>query len=338
MPSRPTLRRLLVATAATAFAAVTVLGSAAQATHPPQPASITVDSITSAIQPPEGTPDGAVPYVLVKAGDQFSIHVSFHAKNGTPAAFTRNTTLTIATNTGAGNKPVPATGIALAGQTTAVLTTTLALPANQVQVTVSASASGVTAGTSSPAQAFDVLSQLRLVPSTPNFFRQGIGGSGDCAEATLAAPVCGVVILPKGATSAQVLLSLGACDPTYAGCDPRGAVVQTLAGLCTAPSTPCPPGAGLYTKSSPATILIRCDKSLCGSQGVPKTHLLYSLQGNAPLTQESATSGTAPACPSKNTIGSTQAVCVDYVQSQRDNAGDTMLYLLFTEDARVSVR
>ncbi len=105
MPSRPTLRRLLVATAATAFAAVTVLGSAAQATHPPQPASITVDSITSAIQPPEGTPAGAVPYVLVKAGDQFSIHVSFHTKNGAPAAFTRDTTLTIATNTGAGNPP-----------------------------------------------------------------------------------------------------------------------------------------------------------------------------------------------------------------------------------------
>ena len=69
--------------------------------------------------------------------------------------------------------------------------------------------------------------------------------------------MCGVVILPNGATSTQVLLSLGACDPTYAGCDPRGAVVQTLAGL-----------AGLYTKTSPATILMRCDKSLCGSQGV----------------------------------------------------------------------
>ena len=58
---------------------------------------------------------------------------------------------------------------------------------------------------------------------------------------------------------------------------------------------------------------------------------MYSLQGNAALTE-------APACPTKNTIGSSQVVCVDYVQSQRDNAGDTMLYLLFTEDARISVR
>ena len=184
---------------------------------------------------------------------------------------------------------------------------------------MSASASGVTPGTSSAAQAFDVLSQLRLAPSTTNF-RQGIGGSGDCTEATPADPVCGVVILPNGATSEQVLLSLGACDPTYAGCDPRGSVVQTLAGL-----------AGLYTKSSPATILIRCDKSLCGGQGVSKIHLMYSLLGNSPLAQ-------APACPKKNTIGSNQPVCVDYVQSHRDNAGDTMLFLLFTEDARVSVR
>ena len=115
MPSRPTLRRLLVAAATTALAAVTVLGSSASATYcPPQPASITIDSITSAIQPPEGTPAGAVPYVLVKAGEQFSIHVSFRTRYGAPAAFTKDTTLTIAANTGAGNPPVPATGIALA--------------------------------------------------------------------------------------------------------------------------------------------------------------------------------------------------------------------------------
>ena len=247
--------------------------------------------------------------------------MSFHAKNGTPAAFTRNTTLTIATNTGAGNQPVPATGIALAGQTTAVLTTSLALPANQVQVTVSASASGVTARHLERRRRPSTCSvELRVAPSTPNF-RQGIGGSGNCAEATAANPVCGVVILPKGAASAQVLLSLGACDPTYAGCDPRGSVVQTLAGL-----------AGLYTKSSPATILMRCDKSLCGTRASPRRSLMYSLLGNAPLDRR------RPACPKKNTIGSTQAVCVDYVQSQRDNAGDTLLYLLFTEDARVSVR
>ena len=86
-------------------------------------------------------------------------------------------------------------------------------------------------------QAFDVLSDLRVAPSTPNF-RQGIGGSGDCPEATATTPVCGVVILPNGATSTQVLLSLGACDRTYAACDPRGAVVQTLAGLAGASRSP----------------------------------------------------------------------------------------------------
>ena len=58
---------------------------------------------------------------------------------------------------------------------------------------------------------------------------------------------------------------------------------------------------------------------------------MYSLQGNTRLTQ-------APACPRRTPSEATQVVCVDYVQSQRDNAGDTMLFLLFTRDARVSVR
>ncbi len=42
--------------------------------------------------------------------------------------------------------------------------------------------------------------------------------------------------------------------------------------------------------------------------------------------------------PKKNTIGSEQTACVDYRQSKRECGGDTTLYLLFTEDARVSVR
>ncbi len=43
-------------------------------------------------------------------------------------------------------------------------------------------------------------------------FQEGIGGEDDCAVATPANPVCGVVILPQGASSSQVLLSLGPCE------------------------------------------------------------------------------------------------------------------------------
>ncbi|MDQ3483890.1 MAG: hypothetical protein M3445_00490, partial [Actinomycetota bacterium] len=133
------------------------------------------------------------------------------------------------------------------------------------------------------------------------------------------APVCGVVILPQGAVSDQVLLSLGACDSAYSGCgSAAGSVVQTLADLT-----------DRYSKDAPAAMLVKCDKSLCGSGSIQSKRLSYSLKGNDSLAP-------AEACPAKGTVGSEPA-CVDYVQSKRDGSGDTFLYLLFTKDARVSV-
>jgi hypothetical protein len=121
-----------------------------------------------------------------------------------------------------------------------------------------------------------------------------------------------------------VLLSLGACDSAYAGCgSTRGSLVQTLADLHDEVT------GDLYTKTSPATLFMKCDKSLCGSGSIQSKTLSYSLKGNAALQ-------TAPACPAKGTVGADQDACVDYVVSKRDGSGDTYLYLLFTEDARVS--
>jgi hypothetical protein len=99
--------------------------------------------------------------------------------------------------------------------------------------------------------------------------------------------------------------------------------VQTLADLGTGVNQ-------LYSKTSPATILMKCDKSLCGSGAIQSKTLSFSPNGNDGLRP-------APACPAKLTIGGDQTACVDYVQSKRDGSGDTYLYLLFTEDARVSV-
>jgi hypothetical protein len=125
-------------------------------------------------------------------------------------------------------------------------------------------------------------------------------------------------MLPRGAVSEKVLLSLGACDSAYAGCgSSKGSLVQTLADLT-----------GLYTKTSPATLLMKCDKTLCGSGSIQSKRLSYSLLGNAPLEL-------AAACPSKGTVGDEPA-CVDYVQSKRDGSGDTHLYWLVPRDARMS--
>jgi hypothetical protein len=326
MSNPPARRRALLVLltclglAVTSLAAGTLASTATAAN--PAPVLIRIDGISSATTAPVGTPGGAVPYVLVKAGDDFVVDVSFYDVSGAPASFNSDTTLNITSSAGALS---PSTGIAPKGETSAHLTTSLGKAANQVSITVSVATkrnqqSGVTPGTSSASQLFDVLSDLRFEDSSPNQgFLKGIGGSSDCTEATKQAPVCGIAILPNGANS-QVLLSLGVCDSAYAGCGSnKGAVVQALADL-----------SGLYSNSSPATILVKCDKSLCPGGAIKNYHLSFSLNGNDAL-------GNAPACPAKATIGDGQAACVDYVQSTRDGSGDTLLYLLIAQDVRISV-
>jgi hypothetical protein len=292
---------------------------------PPRPVRIEIDRVFSSLSAPAGTPEGAVPYALVVAGGQFFVEVSFYDAAGQPAAFNQDTPLRISTNTGSGNLPSPAMVTAPGGSTSVTLTTSLPEPANQVQVTVSAptlrGSKAVTPGTTSPDERFDVLAELRFEDSaagTP--FAAGIGGEADCTSATSEDPVCGTLLLPNGAQSSQVLLSRGLCDAAYADCrSARGSVIQFLGNLD-----------GLYTQTSPATMLVRCDKSLCGKGAISRVGLSYSLLGNAALAP-------APRCPAKNTIGTGQQVCIDYVQSTRDNAGDSLLHLLLTKDARISV-
>ena len=317
-------RRLLVLSLLSSLvASLGVLVTTTATAASPAPVKIVIDKVSSAVDAPEGTPTDAVPNVLVAAGQPFTVDVSFYNTAGLPASFNSDTTLSITSGSGTLS---PSTHVVPGGAETAKLTTSLPTAANQVSLTV-AVAGGKLARTVAPGtspEPFDVMSQLRFENSTTNF-AEGIGGRSDCAEATRDDPVCGIVMLPNGAASKQVLLSLGACDSTYAGCgSTRGSLVQTLADLTRADGT------GLYTKTSPATLVMRCDKSLCGRGSIQSKKLSYSLLGNAPLAD-------AMPCPAKGTVGDEPA-CVDYVQSKRDGSGDTHLYLLFTEDARVSFR
>ncbi|HET7349350.1 MAG TPA: hypothetical protein VFJ28_00270 [Marmoricola sp.] len=325
MVRRP--RRLLITLAAGLGAAVALVGlQATVASADPPPARIDLVEVFSDTVAPSGTPTTAVPYVLAEAGDPVHVRIEVRDAAGTLTSFNKATQLVVTASTGAGNQPVPdPSWVIPAGVSTHVLTTSLAQPANQVRLTLAVATgrgqpTGPAPGVASDAQLFDVLAEIRLEQSTPGFAR-GIGGDGTCTEATPERPVCGVVRLPNGAVSAQVLLSLGVCDSAYAGCSSaRGSVVQVLADMT-----------GRYTKTSPATVVMKCDKTLCGGAAIHKQMLSYSLAGNAALT-------TAAPCPAKNTIGAAQEVCVDYVESERDRSGDTHLHLLFTRDARVSWR
>ena len=56
---------------------------------PPGPVRIVVDGISSAVAAPTGTPGGAVPYVLVEAGQEFFVDVSFYDATGALASFSQ---------------------------------------------------------------------------------------------------------------------------------------------------------------------------------------------------------------------------------------------------------
>jgi hypothetical protein len=188
---------------------------------------------------------------------------------------------------------------------------------NGVAVTASASVKkGAPAST--PSNAFDVLQTLKTTPASPHSaFQDGVGGADNCADVTATNPVCGVLLLPNGANS-DVLLSTGSC--LNIGCNTQGLVIQVIADLSSQP---------LYSPGAPATLVIHCDRSVCGKGGVNKYTALASLSATGPLAP-------APACPAKGTLGATQDFCTDYVQSTRSNSDDLLLFLLFDHDFRGS--
>lgn len=330
MPLVPAPRRrrfalLLVGCLAAAVSGFAIGGTAA-ASSPTTPTSMTITQISSAYAAPANTPDGSAPAVLVKAAETFTVRVEFFI--GTePASFNSDTSLKITSTAGTLSST---TGVAPAGQTFAVLDTSIATPVNRVGLTVTVAkgpAKGLSTGTPTDEWRFDVLSDIQIKPATVDAaFTDGIGGDTACADATPTAPVCGIVVLPRGA-GPSVLLSVGACDDggSYAPCyvGPKktgGAVVQALFAQ---PADP-------YSTTSPLTVIVKCDKTLCGTGSIQGLTVTYSLGGDASLVA-------AGPCPAKNTMAAAGTPCVDYVQSKRDGSGDTHLYLLFDQDMRTSV-
>jgi hypothetical protein len=150
-----------------------------------------------------------------------------------------------------------------------------------------------------------------------------------CLAPTTAVPNCGQLLLPNGA-SGHVTLSVGSCDglgPCMTGDDADALVVTAIANFKDARGNP------LYSNTSPATLIISCDKALCRetANGVPKIPVLYTMDNTGALDK------VAPPCPAKGVIGADQeGVCVDYVSSSRSQ-GDLYLYLLFNIDMRGSL-
>jgi hypothetical protein len=279
---------------------------------------ITPTGISAAASTDNSGLGGAVPTVLTSAGapsdHPFTLTITLLP---TGAAFKSDTVLSLSAP-GPGTLD-PAAVTMPGGVNSASFSVSYSAVANGVSVTVSGpKARGKTPSVApGTTNSFDVLKTLTtFAPDNPNL-KTGLGvGNADCSQTTTE-PECGILILPSGFASTEGLLSLGACTPDL-GCSKGTQVVQFLADLGTT-----------YSPDNPATLIIRCDKSLCRGGSIAKYTVKYSQAATGALS-------TAAPCVNKGVAldaNGTQ-VCTDYVQSHRDNSGDTLLYLLFTHDMR----
>ena len=337
MSARARSRRLGLLTALAALGVLglsPVFGGTAQAVNNPVKTIVITGVASNSVDvPPDGT-EGSQPNVLVAVLDTVTVSVSFKDEFGAPASFGKATELVLSTTGGdAGNtKTVGATETS-----TTIDSSAFVKAANKVKVTVSApSLKGKFLVTPKPSDAFDVLATLDTFAasaSTPFVRDVGKDGGAACGEVTATNPICATVILPKGAGpdgTAPIIVGTGKCDDTtnvYANCSAAGTntrpasyVVELLADLSE------------YSSISPATVILTCDKAFCGKGSISRNVPHFAIGGNVGLADvlPCTAKGVAPA------PGSVPGACVDYVQSNRDNAGDTHLWVLFAVDARFS--
>jgi hypothetical protein len=300
-----------------AFGAPAIAKSSAKPQSGPAPTatSIRVDDITTpgiTVPSTPGSNNGDLWYVV--RGTGFDVDLSFWGDDGTgatvplPLSYSKVTTVTV---TGPGGVVLGTVDVPVGGTSAHLSGLSIAAAANNVTITASAPGPKRTtiSGTSAP---FDVLlSSAGFAAGTPLSQIGGSTGAEGC-NPTEGDPVCADLLPPASGFTTDILLSKGVC----AGLARCGdSFVQALAGISTSPS-------------DPATLVMKCDKSLCGGGAIHRTELYVELSPGSGAVK-------APDCPDKGLVGSDQQFCVDYVQSTRDNAGDTFLHLLFTVDAKV---
>jgi hypothetical protein len=312
------LRLLLLALVTVAPMALGWAGSATAAGVLPTPTSITVEAFTDPafLDAQLGNvPATSVPGVLAGPGDSFQVRVSLF--EGTAEAAYRSDQVVSLRATGPGVL-TPVTAAMPASVSSAVFT--VAYSAASPDVRVTATIGKGTRSLTATSASFRVESVLRYLGGQDASLKDGSAGSdgAGCAVVDRANPVCARIVLPAGATGG-VALSLGAC-PATDPCRRGGTVTQLIADL----------DQTVYTRQSPARMVLICDKSLCGSGGVSSV---------VPLWSQDASGAMAPveACTSKNVIDEALDYCADYVSSKRDGAGDTFLHVLFFKDVRGSI-
>jgi hypothetical protein len=314
---RPLVRRSLAVLIAALLAGVLIIaGVSAPAEAAPTKGSLSIVSVT----------DSNAPLGLLVQGQPFTVVVQVLDTNGQPTTLTKATQIVLEAD-GPGT---------LSGVTTATILRD-GSGFTFRDLTYSAFANGVTLTAR-------VLSGVALAPDSKkvDFVYSVVtknATAGDplnlqdskCGAPTADVVNCGQLLLPHGANG-RVTMYVGSCDGLGL-CDaepgnPQALVVTAVADIKDL-STPDPDDT-LYSKTSPATLILACDKALCRdtANGVPHLRVVYTLDNAGALDTF------ADPCPSKGTLGP-DPVCVDNSQSKRQN-GDLYSYVLFDYDLRLS--
>lgn len=313
------LRILLLALAMLAPAALGWAGPATAASTPlPTPTSLRVSTFTDPAVLAErlgDVPAASVPTVLAAAGDAFLVRVSLF-DGLSPAAY-RSDQAVVLSATGPGTLS-PTVATMPAGVSSQTFTVSYSAPSPEVRATATVGKGNKSL--SATGDPFRVETHLRFLAGEDTSLRSGTAGSdgAGCAVVDRAHPVCGRILLPQGATGG-VALSLGDC-PETAPCRRGGLVTQLIADL----------DPSVYDRTHPATMVLVCDKSLCGSGGLRSVVPLWSQDATGDLTP-------VPSCAAKNVIDAGLEYCADYVSSSRDGAGDSLIHVLFFKDVRGSI-
>jgi hypothetical protein len=300
------IRRSLAVLGTVLLATAWIVGISTPASAQPVRGSLDIVSVTNIDNREFG---------LIVQGQRFAVQVRVLDNDGQPTTVSRATTIVLEEVSGPGVLggtttaviPRQGSGATISGATYSQFANNVVL---RVRVTsgVELAPDEVTVDVALTAVSANANRGQTLDLDDPNC---GAGGAPTAAE-----PNCGQ-LLTAGADG-LVVMSVGSCQ----GLGSCRQVGETTALVVTLSADIVPSSADPYS-----TMILSCDKDLCGGSGVPKIPVIYTFDNTGDLTQ------TAPACLAKGVLNP-GPICVDYVQSTR-SAGDLYIYVLFAHDIRM---
>ena len=172
---------------------------------------------------------------------------------------------------------------------------------------------------------FDILATLRFADRIldAQTLASGFGADTCTSEAAATAKVCGIVVLPQGISSQRAALSSGLCSEAT-GCG-TNEMVQFIAGL--PQDDPLTNPVEGYSRTNPAILVLRCDKTKCKGKGVSSYDARISLDVDGPLD-------ISPPCTVKGQIQGTEDSAPTTCRASATTPEISSSKILFFRDVR----